>query len=132
MAATGRILGNRRKGISDIMASASRLELWLPASTAGPSPGNCSRCRTVRPSAIRITARTTTAKNRNRSSLTNGFLLMDKEIADEVDEDRRRVSEAIDAVEDAAMTGDQPAGVLDAEIALHRRHSDFAEKARDA
>src|SRR5581483_2703964 len=54
------------------------------------------------------------------------------EIADEVDEHGRGVSETVDAVENAAVARDQPAGVLDAEIALHRRHGDVAEKARDA
>src|SRR5215471_18935789 len=42
---------------------------------------------------------------------------------------RRRVSQAVDAVENAAMAWDQSAGVLHAEVALHRRHGDVAEEA---
>src|SRR5262249_8645581 len=42
---------------------------------------------------------------------------------------RRRVSQAVDAVENAAMAWDQSGGVLHAGVALHRRHDDVAEEA---
>src|SRR5215467_9416964 len=42
---------------------------------------------------------------------------------------RRRVSQAVDAVENAAMAWDQSAGVLHAQVPLHLRHGDVAEEA---
>src|SRR5262245_5273225 len=42
-----------------------------------------------------------------------------------------RVSETVDAIENAAMAGDEAARVLDAEIALHRRERNVAEESRD-
>src|SRR6185312_9703978 len=99
---------------------------------AGPSLGSRSRCRTVRPSATRITARTTTAKNRNLSSLVSGFLLMGSRSSGRSARTSVPRKWAVDAVENAAMARDQSSGVLHAEIALHRRHGDVAEEAGDA
>ena len=56
---------------------------------------------------------------------------MSEEIAEEVGEDRRRIGEAVDPVEYAAMAGNELARILDAEIALDRRFGDVAEEAGD-
>ena len=49
-----------------------------------------------------------------------------------MEEGGSRVGEAVDPVEDATVTRDQPAGVLHPEIALHRRQRDVPEEAGDA
>lgn len=45
-----------------------------------------------------------------------------EEVAGEVKEDRGGEAERVDAIEDAAMTSDEGAEVLDATVALDRRH----------
>src|SRR5438094_57103 len=51
------------------------------------------------------------------------------EIPDDVKEERRRISQAVEPVEDAAMSREDAAGVLDAEVALQRRYGDVAGEA---
>src|ERR1051325_8221157 len=52
------------------------------------------------------------------------------EVAHRVKEDRRGVAERIDAVEHAAVTGDDAAEILDAEIAFDGAHHRAAAEAR--
>src|SRR5262245_29448966 len=54
------------------------------------------------------------------------------EIPQDVEEQRRRVGEAVEAVEDAAMAGQHGAAVLDAEVALDGGDGDIADETRRA
>src|SRR5215207_6132681 len=52
-----------------------------------------------------------------------------EEVAGEVEEDRRGEAERVDAVEDTPVPGDEGAEVLDAAVALDRRHGEPSRKA---
>src|SRR5581483_5981605 len=101
--------------------------------SAGPAFGSRSRWRTLRPRRTSTTGRTTTRKKSWRRSLIIGPRSASSiEIADDVEEQRRRVGEAVEPVEDAAMAGEDAAAVLDAEVALQSRDGDVAGEAGEA
>src|SRR4029453_9258061 len=81
------------------------------------------------PRTNRATGRTMRRKNRWRSNA----IIRDAsvvEVSHDVEEHRRRVSEAVEAIEDAAMAGQHGAAVLDANVALDGGDGDVADEAR--
>src|SRR5262247_3895977 len=73
--------------------------------------------------------RTTSQKN---ACCANDLMASSVEIAHVVEEQRRGVRQAVDAVQDAAVPRQNAAAVLDAEIALHGGDDDVANEAADA
>src|SRR6202035_4288109 len=117
----------------------SRWLLWLATRTAGPSRGSRSRWRTFKPSPRSTTGRTTSQKKRKRGSRLKLVSLASQagdhgavQVPDEVVEEQRRVGEAVDAVEDAAVAWHEAAAVLDPPVALQGRGDDVAHEAAEA
>ena len=105
------------------------LRAYRDAITAGPATGRFSRPRTRRPVASKSTGRAMTAKKRMAVILRKRSISGAVIVADIMQEDRRREDEAVEPVENAAMAGQDRAGILDAEVALDRRHRDVADEA---
>src|SRR6478609_6631331 len=104
-----------RKGNNAISATASRWLEWLATITNGPRRGMFSRPCTRMPMKRRKNGRTTTTKNRICASLLTASHV---EVAHDVDERGRRVAQRVDAVDHAAVTRQERAEVLRAEVAL--------------
>src|SRR5579862_8698436 len=95
--------------------SVSRCELWLAMTIAGPFFGRFSRRRTERPMTADRNG-LTIAANRTASAMRSGLHRSGSvEVADDVEADRGRQREAVHPVEDAAMSAQGHAGVLQSE-----------------
>src|SRR6185295_10436992 len=95
-----------RRGNSAINATASRWLEWLATITNGPLRGRFSRPCTRMPMKRRKNGRTTAAKKTICASLLTTSHV---QVAHEVDERGRGVAQRVDAVDHAAVAGQQRA-----------------------
>src|SRR5262245_45313390 len=83
--------------------------------------------RSTRPGSVRVVA-AAPGSLFAASSVPHAPLISVVEVLHEVEEQRRREREAVDAIQDPAVTGNQRPGVLHAEIALQRGDRDVSDE----
>src|SRR2546426_8666516 len=98
---------------------------WLAMRMNGSRLGRRFLPRTRRPMNSVTNGRTTNAKNRICARSRS----LRVEVLDIVEEHRGGVAKRVDAVDHAAVPGDERPEVLDADIALHRGHHGTAAEA---